>query len=449
MKPVYLTGAVRTPIGRFGGSLASWTAADLGTAVAKESLKRANLRPDQVDDSIWGCARQAGGGPNVARQITFRAGVPDRIPAFTVNQACGSGLRAIILAAEQIMLGRANIVLAGGTESISRVPYFAEGARWGTRMGHADLVDGMYHDGFNDPLSGLVMGETAEELARRYEIARDEQDEYALRSQQRAMAAIAMGKFGYEILPLELNGAARNSVSPWERAGVRGEATAATTPHPNPLPKGEGKSNGVLFATDEHVRAKTTIEDLRKLSPVFAKDGTITAGNSSGITDGAAAVVMMSEEAVKKSGVEPLARIVDYEIIGVPPEIMGIGPVPATRSVLERQQLSLVDIDVIELNEAFAAQVIACDRDLQFDHDRLNVNGGAIALGHPIGCTGVRITTTLVHEMKRRKAKRGLATLCISGGMGIALLVESVWVWRAANHVAHQTHRRVAFPKWP
>ena len=424
MKPVYLAGAVRTPIGRFGGSLASWTAADLGTAVAKESLQRTNVRPDQIDDSIWGCARQAGGGPNVARQITFRAGVPDRIPAFTVNQACGSGLRAIILAAEQITLGRANIVLAGGTESMSRVPYFAEGARWGTRMGHVDLVDGMYRDGFNDPLSGLMMGETAEELARHYEIARDEQDEYALRSQQRAAAAIVAGRFTDELLPLELKSAARNSLSPWERAGVRGEARAATTPHPNPLPKGEGKSNGVLFATDEHVRDKSTIEDLGKLSPVFARDGTITAGNSSGITDGAAAVVVMSEEAVKESDAEPLARIVDYEIVGVPPEIMGIGPVPATRALLERKKLSLADIDLVEINEAFAAQVIACDRDLQFDHERLNVNGGAIALGHPIGCTGVRITTTLLHEMRRRKAKRGLATLCISGGMGIALLVE-------------------------
>ena len=426
MKPVYLAGAVRTPIGRFGGSLASWTAADLGTAVAKESLQRTNVRPDQIDDSIWGCARQAGGGPNVARQITFRAGVPDRIPAFTVNQACGSGLRAIILAAEQITLGRANIVLAGGTESMSRVPYFAEGARWGTRMGHVDLVDGMYRDGFNDPLSGLVMGETAEELARHYEIARDEQDEYALRSQQRAAAAIVAGRFTDEILPLELKSAARNSLSPWERAGVRGEARAPTTPHPNPLPKGEGKNNGVLFATDEHVRDKSTIEDLGKLSPVFARDGTITAGNSSGITDGAAAVVVMSEEAVKESDAEPLARIVDYEIVGVPPEIMGIGPVPATRALLERKKLSLADIDLVEINEAFAAQVIACDRDLQFDHERLNVNGGAIALGHPIGCTGVRITTTLLHEMRRRKAKRGLATLCISGGMGISLLVEGV-----------------------
>ena len=391
-KPVFLAGAVRTPIGRFGGSLKDWSAADLGVAVAEESLRRANTPPDQIDDSIWGCARQAGGGPNVARQIAFRAGVPDRIPAFTVNQACGSGLRAIILATEAIMLGRAEIVLAGGTESMSRVPYFADNARWGARMGHVDLVDGMYRDGFNDPLSGMVMGETAEELARRYEIARDEQDDYALRSQQRAAAAIDGGKFDAEIVPLELK----------TRKGAA----------PN------------ILARDEHPRAKTTVEDLKKLAPVFSKEGTITAGNSSGITDGAAAVVVMSEAALKRSGAEPLARIVDYEIVGVPPEIMGIGPVPATRTLLERQKLALNDVDLIELNEAFAAQVIACDRELQFDAEKLNVNGGAIALGHPIGCTGVRITTTLAHEMQKQKAKRGLATLCISGGMGISLLVE-------------------------
>src|SRR5205809_1629242 len=239
MKSVFLTGAVRTPIGRFGGSLQSWTAADLGTAVAKESLRRANLQPDQIDDAIWGCARQAGGGPNVARQITFRAGAPDRVPALTVNQACGSGLRAIILAAEKILLDRANIVLAGGTESMSRVPYFADGARWGTRMGHVDLVDGMYRDGFNDPLSGLVMGETAEGLASQYEISRDEQDEFALRSQQRAAAATAAGKFSDEVVPIEIK-------------GRKGEVTS--------------------FSTDEHVRADTRIESLQTLAPVFSKD---------------------------------------------------------------------------------------------------------------------------------------------------------------------------------
>jgi acetyl-CoA C-acetyltransferase len=393
MKNVYLAASVRTPIGRFGGTLASWTAADLGVAAAKAGFERAGLRPDQIQQSIWGCARQAGGGPNVARQITYRAGVPETVPAFTVNQACGSGLQAIILAAQQIMLGRADIVLAGGTESMSRVPYFAEGARWGMHMGNTELVDGMYRDGFNDPLSGLVMGETAENLARQYEISRDEQDEYALRSQQRAQAAIESGRFDEEIVSLEIK-------------GRKGETTN--------------------FARDEHARAGTTKQDLGKLAPVFSKAGTVTAGNSSGITDGAAAVLVLSEAALKSSGVQAEARIVDYEVTGVAPEIMGIGPVPAIRSLLARQQLLLTDIDLIELNEAFAAQVIACDRELKFDPDRLNVNGGAIAIGHPIGCTGVRVTTTLLHEMKKRGARLGLSTLCVSGGMGLALLVERV-----------------------
>jgi acetyl-CoA C-acetyltransferase len=393
MKNVYLAGSARTPIGRFGGRLAEWTAADMGAAVAAESLRRARLSPGQIQDSIWGSARQAGGGPNVARQITYRAGVPETVPAFTVNQACGSGLKAIILAAQEIMLGRARAVLAGGTESMSRVPFYAEGARWGMRMGNMDLVDGMYRDGFNDPLSGLVMGETAENLARQYEISRDEQDAYALRSQQRAESAINAGRFDAEILPLEIK---------------------------------NRKGASEAFARDEHFRAGTTIEALRKLKPVFSKEGTVTAGNSSGITDGAASLVVLGEEALKESGAEAEARIVDYEVAGVAPEIMGIGPVPAVRALLSRQKLTLEDIDLIELNEAFAAQVIACDRDLKFDAERLNVNGGAIALGHPIGCTGVRITTTLLHEMKKRGARRGLATLCVSGGMGLALLVERV-----------------------
>jgi len=393
MKQIYLAGAVRTPIGKFGGTLQSWTAADMGVAVAKEAMRRANVAPDQIDDSIWGCARQAGGGPNVGRQITFRAGVPETIPAFTVNQACGSGLKAIILAAQEIMLGRANAVLAGGTESMSRVPYFAEGARWGMRMGNTQLIDGMYRDGFNDPLSGLMMGQTAEKLARQYEISRDEQDEFALRSQQKAEAANNSGRFKDEVMPLEI-------------AGRKNETT--------------------IFAQDEHCRAGTTLNDLAKLPPVFYKDGSVTAGNSSGITDGAAAVLVLSEEGLKRAGAKPLARIVDYEIAGVAPDVMGIGPVPAVRTLLARQNLTLDQIDLIELNEAFAAQVIACDRELHFDAARLNVNGGAISLGHPIGCTGVRITTTLAHEMKKRNAQFGLATLCVSGGMGLALLLERV-----------------------
>jgi acetyl-CoA C-acetyltransferase len=393
MKNVYLAASVRTPIGRFGGTLASLTAADLGVAAAKACVERAGLRPDQIQQSIWGCARQAGGGPNVARQIAYRAGAPETGPAFTVNQACGSGLQAIILATQQIILGRAEVVLAGGTESMSRVPYFAEGARWGMRMGHTELVDGMYRDGFSDPLSGLLMGETAENLAHQYEISRHEQDEYALRSQQRAQAAIDSGRFDEEIAPLEIK-------------------------------KGKGETSS--FARDEHPRASTTMADLEKLAPVFSKDGTVTAGNSSGITDGAAAVMVLSEDALTESGAAAEARVIDYQVTGVAPEIMGIGPVPAIRSLLARQKLALTDIDLVELNEAFAAQVVACDRELKFDPERLNVNGGAIALGHPIGCTGVRITTTLLHEMKKRSGRLGLATLCVSGGMGLALLVERV-----------------------
>jgi len=393
MKNVYLAGAVRTPIGKFGGTLASWSPADLGVAAAKESLRRARVPVEQIDESIWGCARQAGGGPNVARQITYRSGVPEIVPAFTVNQACASGLKAIILATQEIMLGRANAVLAGGTESMSRVPYFAEGARWGARMGNMQLVDGMYRDGFNDPLSGLVMGETAENLAKQYSISRDEQDEYALRSQERAQAAALSGRFESEVAALEVN---------------------------------SRRDKQVRFSTDEHPRANTTMKDLAKLSPVFSKEGTVTAGNSSGITDGAASLVVLSEDAIKQFGTTPQARVVDYEITGVAPEIMGIGPVPAIRALLKRQGLTLDKIDLIELNEAFAAQVIACDRELGFDKSRLNVNGGAIALGHPIGCTGVRITTTLLHEMEKCSARLGLATLCVSGGMGLALLVERV-----------------------
>lgn len=391
MKNVYLVGSVRTPIGRFGGALARLTPAELGAAAATESMRRAGVEAARVGEVYWGCARQAGGGPNVARQISYRAGVPETVTATTVNQACGSGLKAIILAAQEILLGRAEVVLAGGVESMSRVPYFAEGARWGMRMGNMELTDGMYRDGFLDPLSGLMMGETAENLVRRYEIGRDEQDAYALRTQQRAAAAIDGGRFDAEIVAVATK-------------GKRGEAVSVTR--------------------DEHPRADTTLETLRKLAPVFAKDGTVTAGNSSGITDGAAAVVLMSEEALRASGVQAEARIVDYEFAGVAPEVMGIAPVPAVRALLRRQQLELSDIDLVELNEAFAAQVIACDRDLGFDPERLNVNGGAIALGHPIGCTGVRMTTTLLHEMHRRGAHRGLATLCISGGMGIAMLVE-------------------------
>jgi acetyl-CoA C-acetyltransferase len=393
MREVFFAASVRTPIGKFGGTLKDWTAADLAVPVVQESLRRAGLEPQTVDEVIMGCARQAGGGPNVARQISYRAGMPETVPAYTVNKACGSGLKAVILAAQEIMLGRAHCIIAGGAESMSRVPYLAEGTRWGLRMGNAALVDGMYRDGFFDPLSGQVMGETAETLARQYNISRREQDEYALRSQLRAEAATLAGHFQNEVVPLTI---------------------------------ADRKGNNVAFATDEHIRMGTTIEAMAKLPPVFAKDGTVTAGNSSGITDGAAALLVLSDELVESHHLTPQARLVDYEIAGVDPRVMGIGPVPAIRKLLARRKLMLADIGLIELNEAFAAQVLACDRELHFDPERLNVNGGAIALGHPIGCTGGRILTTLMHEMQRRKAQYGLATLCISGGMGIALLVERV-----------------------
>lgn len=393
MRDVFLAASVRTPIGRFGGTLKEWSAADLGASVVQESLKRAGIEGAMIDEVIIGNARQAGGGPNVARQVSYRAGVPESVPAYTVNKACGSGLKSVVLAAQEIMLGRAEAVVAGGTESMSRVPYLAEGARWGLRMGNVPLVDGMYRDGFFDPLSGQVMGETAETLARQYEISREEQDQYALRSQQRAEAATRDGRFRAEVTPLSVT---------------------------------DRKGNRMEFATDEHSRAGSTIEGMRKLPPVFSSDGTVTAGNSSGITDGAAAMLVISGEFAEAHRVTPQARIVDYEIAGVDPRVMGIGPVPAIRKLLKRRQLALLEIDLVELNEAFAAQVLACDRELGFDQDRLNVNGGAIALGHPIGCTGSRIMTTLVHELERRKARYGLATLCISGGMGMAVLVERV-----------------------
>jgi acetyl-CoA C-acetyltransferase len=393
MRNVFIAAPVRTPIGKFGGTLKDWSAADLCVPVVEESLKRAGVLPDMVDEVIIGNARQAGGGPNVARQISYRAGIPDNVPAYTVNKACGSGLKAIVLAAQEIMLGRAELLVAGGSESMSRVPYLADGARWGYRMGNFELVDGMYHDGFLDPLSGQVMGETAETLARQYEISRDEQDQYALRSQNRAEKAINESRFRAEVLPLSIK---------------------------------DRKGNATEFASDEHVRAGATMEAIKRLPPVFSKDGTVTAGNSSGITDGAAAMLVCSEEFARAHSLQPQARIIDYEITGVDPRVMGIGPVPAIRNLFERRRLSMSEIDLIELNEAFAAQVLACDRELHFDHDRLNVNGGAIALGHPIGCTGARIMTTLVHELERRRGRLGLATLCISGGMGMAVLVERV-----------------------
>jgi acetyl-CoA C-acetyltransferase len=392
MQDVYIMSAVRTPIGKFGGSLASMTAADMGVVAAKAAMERAGVHPDQVEETIFGNARQAGGGPNPGRQISIRSGVPQEVPAYTVNKACASGLKSIALAYQEIATGNLNCVLAGGTESMSRLPYYLDGARWGYRLGHQELVDGMYRDGFFCPMSQMVMGETAEVLAEQYKISREEQDQYALCSQTRATLAIESGRFQDEIVPVTL----------------------------------ESKKGPQTFNRDEHPFIGATLEKMGKLSPVFSKSGTITAGNSSGITDGAAAAVIASEGFAKQNNVKPLARILAVISAGVDPRIMGIGPVPALRKMEQKHELRLGDFDLIELNEAFAAQVLACDRDLHFDRDRLNVNGGAIALGHPIGCTGTRITVTLVHEMLKRRAKRGVATLCVSGGMGMALALENV-----------------------
>jgi acetyl-CoA C-acetyltransferase len=391
MTDVFILSAVRTPIGKFGGSLASLTAADMGVVAAQAALQRAGVSGDQVDETILGNARQAGGGPNVARQISIRSGVPQETPAYTVNMACASGMKSIALGAEAIARADAACVLVGGTESMSRLPYYLEGARWGYRLGNSELVDGMYRDGFFCPLAKMLMGETAELLAEQYHISREEQDQFALCSQTRAAAAWDAGRFGGEIVPVTL----------------------------------EGKKGPQVFDRDEHMFAGASLEKMAKLAPVFSASGTITAGNSSGITDGAAALVLASGEFTSAHGLKPMVRLVAWSEVGVDPRTMGIGPVPAMQKLEAKTGWKVEDYDLIELNEAFAAQVIACDRELHFDHSRLNVNGGSIALGHPIGCTGARITTTLLHEMLRRGAKKGAATLCVSGGMGMAVALEA------------------------
>ncbi|HXO32176.1 MAG TPA: acetyl-CoA C-acetyltransferase [Candidatus Acidoferrales bacterium] len=391
MQAVYILSGVRTPIGKFGGSLASLTAVDMGVVAAKAAMERAGIQPGQVEETIFGNARQAGGGPNPARQISIRSGVPEEVPAFTVNKACASGLKSIALAYQAILLGDASCMLAGGTESMSRMPFYLE-ARWGFRLGNQELVDGMYRDGFFCPMAKMVMGETAEALAEHYKISREEQDEYALLSETRAARAIAAGRYDSELVPVTI----------------------------------ENKKGVTTFSRDEHPFPDSSMEKLGKLAPVFSKTGTVTAGNSSGITDGAAAVVLANEHFVKKNNLKPLARISAVTSAGVDPRTMGIGPVPALRKLEEKHSLRLHEFGLIELNEAFAAQVLACDRELNFNRDRLNVNGGAIAIGHPIGCTGTRITVTLVHEMLKRNTRRGVATVCVSGGLGMALALENV-----------------------
>jgi acetyl-CoA C-acetyltransferase len=391
---IVIAGAVRTPIGKFGGMLSELAAPEMGAAAVRETLRRTGVRPEQVDEVVMGNARQAGGGPNPARQIAYRAGLPVTVPAYTVNKACGSGMRAIINAAQAVRLGDAEVVLAGGSESMSRVPYLLPRARWGYRMGHQPLVDAMYQDGVVCPLCGLIMGETAENLVDRHGIPRGAQDEYALLSQRRAAAAIREGRFHAEIAPVEIRTA---------------------------------KGDLMMLSLDEHPREDSTIEGLTKLAPVFRKEtGTVTAGNSSGITDGAASMLVMTAATAQKLRVEPQARVLGYAAVGVDPAIMGIGPVPAIRKLLQRTGLKLEQADLIEINEAFASQVIACERELGIDREKLNVNGGAIALGHPIGCSGARIAVTLVHALRQRGKRIGIASACISGGMGIAMAFEAV-----------------------
>lgn len=389
---IFLIAPLRTPIGKFGGTLSALTAADLGVSVSTATLQRSGVDPEAVDEVIFGNARQAGVGPNVARQVAIRSGLRHEVPAYTVNQACGSGLRSIMNAVDQIRLGNGAIYLVGGTESMSNTPYLLPRVRWGLRMGDSEIVDGMYRDGFLCPLADEMMGATAETLADRYGISREEQDQWAVESQQKAKRALDEGWVRDEIAPVKV----------------------------------KGKKGDVLFEADEHPRYDATLAGMAKLPPVFRDHGTVHAGNSSGITDGASSMLVASGEAVKQHGLTPAARVVAYAQAGVDPKIMGIGPVPATKKLLDETGLKLDSIDLIELNEAFAAQVLACDRELSFDRSRVNVHGGAIALGHPIGATGARITTTLIHALKRHDKKLGLATLCISGGMGLSLLVENV-----------------------
>lgn len=386
---VVVTHAVRTPIGKFLGVFSPLSSVELGVAAVRGLLARSGIRPERVDRLIFGNARQAGAGPNVARQIALRAGLRRETPAFTVNMACASGLEAILLAYQAVALGQASVVVAGGTESMSNLPFLLPGMRRGLRLGHAPAVDAMYKDGFLDPLCELLMGETAEKLAKERLIPREEQDAYAAESQRRCEAARREGRFREEILAVEVPDAANEARR---------------------------------IEEDEHPRDGVTAESLAKLAPVFdAADGTVTAGNSSGITDGAAAVLVMSRDEAKHLGVRPLARIGPFAEVGVEPARMGIGPVPAVRELTDRIGCTPDDFDVLELNEAFAAQVLACLRELPFPADRLNVNGGSIALGHPIGCTGARIVVTLLHELRRRRLKRGLATLCVSGGLGMSM----------------------------
>lgn len=391
MNKAIIVSLARTPIGGFNGTLANVSAKDLAAIVIKEALNRAKLSPEQVDEVIMGCVLQAGLGQNVTRQAALAAGIPKEKPAMTINQVCGSGLRAVALAAQAIMLGDADIVVAGGTENMNQAPYLLKKARTGYRMGHGEVTDSMINDGLWCAIGDTHMGITAENLAEKYNITREEQDEFAAASQNKAEAALNSNRFAEEIVPVV-------------------------------IPQRRG--DPIVFDRDEHPRAGVTVESLAKLRPAFKKDGTVTAGNASGINDGAAAVVVVSEAKAKELGIAPLATIRSYASAGVDPAHMGLGPVPATRKALAKAGLQLSDIDLIEANEAFAAQSLAVAKELGFDMDKVNVNGGAIALGHPIGASGTRILVSLISEMQKRDVRLGLATLCVGGGMGVSMIVE-------------------------
>ena len=391
-KKVVIASAVRTPVGSYGGSLKSVSAKDLGITAVKEAINRAGIKPEDVDETVFGCVLQAGQGQNIARQVSLGAGIPKEKPAMTLNIVCGSGLRSVSLAAQMIKAGDADVVVAGGTESMSNAPYLLTNERWGARMGDKKVVDEMIKDGLWDAFNGYHMGMTAENIAEKFILTREEQDELAALSQNRAEKARAEGRFKDEIVPVEVK---------------------------------DRKGNVTVVDTDEHIREGVTAEGISKLKPAFKRDGgTVTAANASGLNDGSAALVVMSEEKAKELGVTPLATIVSYATEGVDPAIMGTGPIPTVRKALEKANLTLEDIDLIEANEAFAAQALSVIKELGLNTDIVNVNGGAIAIGHPIGASGARIFTTLLYEMQKRDSKKGIATLCIGGGMGTAVVVE-------------------------
>jgi len=391
MKEVVIVSAVRTAVGSFGGALKDVPAVDLGALVIKEAVNKAGIKPEMVNEVIMGNVLQAGLGQNPARQAMVKAGLPVEVSAMTINKVCGSGLRAVSLAAQLIKAGDADVVVAGGMENMSRAPYVLNSARWGQRMGNGAMTDVMINDGLWDAFNDYHMGITAENIAEKWNLTREEQDAFAADSQAKAAKAVADGKFKDEIVPVVIP---------------------------------QRKGDPIVFDTDEYVRPGTTAEKLAKLRPAFKKDGTVTAGNASGINDGAAAVVVMSAEKAAELGLKPLAKILSYGSRGLDPAIMGYGPVASTKAALDSANISVEDLDLIEANEAFAAQSLAVAKDLNFDMSKVNVNGGAIAIGHPIGASGARILVTLLHEMEKRDAKKGLATLCIGGGMGTALVVE-------------------------